>query len=61
MKTTNMLLIILGIVIFFVSLFGGGLLFKLPIPSIFLSILWILGVILVALGLELNQKEKKSK
>ncbi len=61
MKPTNMLLIILGIVIFFVSLFGGGLLFKLPIPGIFLSIFWILGVILVALGLELNQKEKKSK
>jgi uncharacterized protein YacL len=59
MKTTNMLLIILGILIFFVSLLGGGLLFKLPIPGIFLSIFWVLGIILVVLGLELNQKEKK--
>jgi len=61
MKATNMLLIILGIVIFLVSLFGGGLFFILPVPSILLYVLWFVGVILVAIGLWLNEKEKKAK
>ena len=61
MKATNMLLIILGIVIFLISLFGGGLLFVLPVPSILLYVLWFVGVILVAIGLWLNEKEKKAK
>ena len=61
MKATNMLLIILGIVIFLVSLFGGGLFFILPVPSILLSILWFVGIILVVIGLWLNEKEKKAK
>lgn len=58
MKATNILLIIVGAVIFIVSLFGGGLFFRIPIPSIGLSVLWFVGVILVAIGLWLNQKEK---
>jgi len=61
MKAINILLIIIGIAIFITSLLGGGLLFVLPIPSIYLSILWFVGIILVAIGLWLNQKEKKAK
>lgn len=61
MKAINILLIIMGIVIFVVSLLGGGLLFVLPVPDILLSVLWFVGVILVAVGLWLNQKEKKAK
>jgi len=59
MKAINFLLVIVGIVIFIASIFGGGLLFRLPIPDIVLSILWFVGVILAGLGLWLNQKEKK--
>jgi hypothetical protein len=61
MKAENILLIILGIVIFLISITGGGLLFVLPLPDILMSILWFVGVILVAIGLWLNEKEKKAK
>ena len=60
MKAISILLIIVGIVIFIISLLGGGLLFVLPIPSYYGSIMWFVGVILVALGLYLGNKSKKS-
>ncbi|MFH1101870.1 MAG: hypothetical protein V1726_07535 [Methanobacteriota archaeon] len=61
MKALYLTLIILGIIIFIVSLLGGGLLFVIPIPSIYLNILWLIGLVLVAIGLLLNEKEKKKK
>jgi hypothetical protein len=61
MKAEYIILIILGILIFLVSLFGGGLLFVLPLPDILMSILWFVGVILVGIGLWLNEKDKKAK
>ena len=61
MKAVNMSLIIVGVVIFVVSLLGNGLLFVLPIPEIYSSVLWIFGIVLFTIGFWLNEKEKKAK
>jgi len=59
MNTTNMILIIIGIVLFIIGLIGGGILFR--VPWIVQNISWVLGIILVAISLWLNEKEKKAK
>lgn len=57
MKAVNSLLIIVGILVFATSLVSGGLLFYIPMYG---YIGWFVGVILVALGLWRNEKEKKA-
>jgi hypothetical protein len=59
MKITNLLLVIIGVIIFAVSFLAGGYLFHLPYFGS--QIMWIVGLIFVALGLWLNEKDKKSK
>ena len=58
MKAINMLLIIIGILIFASSFVTGGLLINLGLYSYFG---WFIGLILVAIGLWQNEKDKKSK
>ena len=60
MSIVNILLIIVGIIIFITSFLGGGLFFHVPIPY-YSQTAWFVGVILVAIGLWRNDKEKKSK
>ena len=60
MSIINILLIIVGIIIFITSFIGGGLYFQVPIPY-YSQTAWFVGVILVAIGLWRNDKEKKSK
>lgn len=56
MKALSILLIVIGAVIFVLSFVFG---WKFPtIPSVVNTILWFLGVILVALGLYLGSKKK---
>jgi hypothetical protein len=59
MNTTNVLLIVIGIIIFIIASLGGGILFRMP--TLFGIAGWFLGVILVAIGLQRNEKEKKAK
>ena len=59
-KTINIVLILVGVIIFTISLVGGGLLFHIPIPF-YTQLAWFIGVIFVAIGLWLNEKDKKVK
>ena len=59
MKTSNLLLVIIGILIFVVSFLAGGLVFYIPFPGT--QIMWFAGLISVAVGLWLNEKDKKKK
>ncbi len=59
MKAVNIVLVVLGLLIFVIGIMGGGLVFRLPVPFYVLSALWFIGLILVALGLWWNTKEKK--
>jgi predicted MFS family arabinose efflux permease len=58
MNAINLLLIIIGIIIFISSFVSGGLLINLGSYGYFA---WFIGLILVAIGLWRNEKEKKSK
>jgi hypothetical protein len=58
MNVINVLLIVIGILIFVISLVSGGLLFYIPLLG---YIGWFVGLILVAVGLWRNEKEKKVK
>ena len=60
MSIINILLIIIGLLIFITSFLGGGLVFNVPIPF-YGQFAWFIGVILVAIGLWLNNKDKKGK
>jgi len=60
MKILNIILILVGVIIFTTSFIGGGLLFHVPIPF-YTQLAWFIGVILVAIGLWLNEKDKKVK
>ena len=59
MKANNTILIISGIIIFLISITGGGLLFNVT-NTICLYIGWFVGIILVAIGLWRNDQDKKS-
>jgi hypothetical protein len=50
MKTIGILLIIVGFIIFVVSIVGGVILSMLPVPDIYLSILWLVGLGIAVLG-----------
>lgn len=58
MSMLNLLLIIVGILIFISSFLSGGLVINLGMYTYFA---WFIGLILVAIGLWRNDKEKKSK
>lgn len=58
MNATNVLLVVVGIIIFISSFLSGGLLFNLGMYGYFA---WFIGLILVAIGLWRNEKEKKAK
>jgi hypothetical protein len=60
MKLVNIILIIVGIIFFITSFIGGGYWFHVPIPF-YSNFAWLIGVALVALGLWLNEKDKKAK
>lgn len=60
MKVKNVMLIIIGAIIFVTSILGGGLLFHVPIPY-YTYVGWFIGVILVAIGLRKDDQEKKIK
>jgi hypothetical protein len=59
MNTINLLLVVVGIIIFILASLSGGILFRMP--WLFGTIGWFIGVILVAIGLWRNEKEKKAK
>ena len=59
-KTINIVLILVGVIIFTTSFIGGGLLFHIPIPF-YTQLAWFIGVTFVAIGLWLNEKDKKVK
>jgi len=58
MSLLNILLVIIGIVIFFSSFVSGGLLFNGGLYGYFA---WFIGLILVVIGLWRNDKEKRAK
>ena len=58
MNAINALLVAVGIIIFISSFVSGGLLINLGMYGYFA---WFIGLILVALGLWRNEKEKKAK
>lgn len=58
MSLINLLLVLVGIIIFILSFVSGGLLFNWGIFGYFA---WFIGLILVAIGLMRNDKEKKKK
>jgi len=58
MNAINALLVIIGILIFLSSFVSGGLLVDLGMYGYFA---WFIGLILVAIGLWRNEKEKKGK
>ena len=57
MRVINMILVIIGVIIFISSFLSGGLLFNWGSYGYFA---WFIGLILVAIGLWRNDKEKKS-
>jgi len=59
MNAINVLLVAIGIIIFILASLSGGILFM--IPWLFSTIAWFIGLILVAIGLWRNDKEKKGK
>lgn len=59
MNAINALLVATGIIVFIIASLGGGILFRMPM--LFGIAGWFLGVILVAIGLQRNEKEKKAK
>ena len=60
MKALNIILVLIGVIIFITSFLGGGYLFHVPIPF-YGQFAWFIGVIFVAIGLWLNEKDKKGK
>ncbi len=59
MKTMHLLFIIVGILIFALSFLAGGIMFYMPFPGT--TVMWFAGLIFVAVGLELHQREKKGR
>ena len=58
MNLMNLFLVLIGIIIFFLSFVSGGLLFNWGSFGYFA---WLIGLILIAIGLMRNEKEKKTK
>jgi len=59
MKIINLLLVVIGLIIFAISFLSGGFLFYIPTPGPQLG--WFAGLIFIALGLWLNEKDNKRK
>ncbi len=59
MNALNALLVGIGVIIFILAILGSGLLFSIPYFGYYGG--WVIGVILAAIGLMRNEKEKKQK